>query len=256
MTRGADTLQYKPTNNTKPRAADTQRVGAHRFRKLHGGTRKTFATMKLAINNLAALAALGLLSFASAADAQITTYSTATAFAAATTGITSFNFNGYGESGFYKDYSSTGLTVQGVKFTVPINTYLYVQDPTYNGSRPFGNDFYLEQQNTGPVNVALPAGTTAFGANFSGAVADNAKVTINGTPYTFAEPGSKSNTFFGFTSTTPITSLTYTSNGFGTSIDNVRFGSIGVAATPEPGSIALLIGMGVTGAGVLRRRRK
>ena len=29
-----------------------------------------------------------------------------------------------------------------------------------------------------------------------------------------------------------------------------------VTATPEPGSVALLVGMGVTGAGVLRRRRK
>ena len=28
------------------------------------------------------------------------------------------------------------------------------------------------------------------------------------------------------------------------------------AATPEPGSIALLVGMGITGAGVLRKRRK
>jgi hypothetical protein len=42
--------------------------------------------------------------------------------------------------------------------------------------------------------------------------------------------------------------------------DNVVFStdgpSVGVATTPEPGSVALLVGMGATGAGCLTRRRR
>ena len=42
--------------------------------------------------------------------------------------------------------------------------------------------------------------------------------------------------------------------------DNVVFStdgrSVGVAGTPEPGSVALLVGMGATGAGCLTRRRR
>ena len=42
--------------------------------------------------------------------------------------------------------------------------------------------------------------------------------------------------------------------------DNMVFStdgpSVGVASTPEPGSVALLVGMGVTGAGCLTRRRR
>lgn len=39
-------------------------------------------------------------------------------------------------------------------------------------------------------------------------------------------------------------------------VDNVAIASAGPAATPEPGSVALLVGMGISGAGLLMRRRK
>ena len=39
-------------------------------------------------------------------------------------------------------------------------------------------------------------------------------------------------------------------------VDNVVIASVGPAATPEPGSVALLVGMGFSGAGLLMRRRK
>jgi len=39
-------------------------------------------------------------------------------------------------------------------------------------------------------------------------------------------------------------------------VDNVAIASAGPAATPEPGSVALLVGMGISGAGLLTRRRK
>ncbi len=39
-------------------------------------------------------------------------------------------------------------------------------------------------------------------------------------------------------------------------VGTYRFLTTPAAATPEPGSVALLVGMGITGIGVLRRRRK
>ncbi len=213
--------------------------------------------MKVSIH-LAALAALGLLSFATAANAKITTFNDVTLFDAATTGITSFTFEGYVDpDAGYTNYPD-GLTVQGVKFS-PASGMITTTSPTYGPPPPFSTT-YLSQSNSSAINVTLPAGTTEFGADFANVTnlsSATVTATINGTAYTFSEPGLFGGyAFFGFTSTTPITSLSFTNDLNGTALDNVRFGSIGGAATPEPGSVALLVGMGVTGAGVLRRRRK
>ncbi len=50
--------------------------------------------------------------------------------------------------------------------------------------------------------------------------------------------------------TFPVLNITAT----GTNGQTARFGA--VSAVPEPGSVALLVGMTAIGAGVLRRRRK
>jgi hypothetical protein len=60
-------------------------------------------------------------------------------------------------------------------------------------------------------------------------------------------------TFFGASATEPITSVTIADGNF-FGVDNIAFGS--PAAVPEPGSIALLTGMGLFGAGFFARRHK
>ena len=80
-----------------------------------------------------------------------------------------------------------------------------------------------------------------------------AGTTINDYVY----PGST--TYSGATSATPGSTAIHVA---GYSVDNNGTGSLTLqvgaasAATPEPGSVALLIGMGLTGSAMVRRRRR
>ncbi len=70
-------------------------------------------------------------------------------------------------------------------------------------------------------------------------------------------PGNRA--YSGATSATPgslpITVTSYSVDNNGSGSVTLRVGAAG-AATPEPGSIALLVGMGLTGGAVARRRRR
>lgn len=64
-------------------------------------------------------------------------------------------------------------------------------------------------------------------------------------------------TFTGFSNLGDITSLTITPQIFKfVLIDNLAFGIAAPAAVPEPGSIAFLTGLSLTGAAFLRRRKQ
>ncbi len=263
MTRGADTLQYKPTNNTKPRAADTQRVGAHRFRKLHGGTRKTFATMKFAINNLAALAALGLISFASAANAQTTIYSTF--------GVGDTYQSGGTYVASYPSRFGRQTQLLGAPFTSSSAFTLTSADIAFNAdSRGANFDYVAEiQSDAGGV----PSDTVLTSSPFTASSATPSLLNISfastsldaDTPYWLVlRPASLTGNTQGIWAANDIGQGGDAYNGGGgwifISLDYTPAfrinGTPAAAATPEPGSVALLVGMGVTGAGVLRRRRK
>ena len=123
-----------------------------------------------------------------------------------------------------------------------------------------------------PISVSSPDATTpsANGGNFVGATLSPLALPVG--TYTIAEfvgKGSDTASIGGSIIADPAVSyghavatrtgsasLVYPMNNYGA---GAYFGpsfKFTPAATPEPGSIALLIGMGVTGAGVLRRRRK
>ena len=55
---------------------------------------------------------------------------------------------------------------------------------------------------------------------------------------------------------TPVTVTNFSVNDGGTGSFVVRVGAAGPAATPEPGSIALMVGMGLSGSAVVLRRRR
>ena len=77
----------------------------------------------------------------------------------------------------------------------------------------------------------------------------DATVTFNdGTTATLTATAGTPQPFFGYVSTVPILSLTVTVPQNFATVNNF-------IATPEPGSLALLVGMSVTGAGFLARRR-
>ena len=210
---------------------------------------------------------IGTLALVPAAHAQstITQYDSRTSFDAATSGLTTFNFNGYAPADDSTQYP-TGLTVQGVTFTASPDQ-LFVDDPGDGNGDPFNGSQYLDTDNTQPLNIVLPAGTTAFGAdfsNYSSPYGTTITALVNGMTFTFAEPDGNSSVFAGFTSLVPITSLSFSSANIsnssrGVALDNVSYGkaSPAVSAAPEPSALATLA-MSVLGLGglVLRARKK
>ena len=76
----------------------------------------------------------------------------------------------------------------------------------------------------------------------------------NRTTGAFGATGGDQSFMIGSTSANTITSFTLTANNF--EGYTLFFGTVNTAAVPEPGSVALLVCMSVTGAGFLARRRR
>ena len=183
--------------------------------------------MTLSYRSALALTALAALGLTATAHAQTTQFSTRASFTAATTGLTTFTFDGDAPNNNATFYFS-GLTVQGVGFAAS-NQQLYVDDPSDNNGDPFGGHQYLDTDAKGTLTVSLPAGTTAFGADFSNygfnsSGGSTITALVNGVAFTFAEPDKTSAAFAGFTSSVPITSLSFSGGSKGVALDNVSFG--------------------------------
>lgn len=106
------------------------------------------------------------------------------------------------------------------------------------------------------INVALPAGTTAIGADIMTILDYAGNVTLTlATGETFTHPSLNypGRGFLGVTSTSPIVSLRYSTPAGGQLLDNVRFGQ---AIVPEPLSIAVFGGVLAAGGLAVRRRMK
>ena len=219
-----------------------------------------------------ALSALAFLSFGNAARAQVT-FSDRALFTTATPGASSFNFNGFAPTGF-ANYPN-GIVVQGLAFKAvgTDNFGLTASNPNMVVGNPFNGSTFIYSSGVDALDVLLPSGVTAFGADFSNygtpsgatVTATVMTVKINDTifTYTFDEPGAfptrpgdPTSVFFGIVSAIPITSLSFTNDDGGTAMDNVRFSRIGGSAVPEPGSVALLVSVMTVGAGLFRKRRK
>lgn len=202
----------------------------------------------------AALTAAALI--AGAADAA--TFTSRTAFEAATTGRTVIDFTGAGNTSHGVDYDagSALFTTNGDIFTMP---------PTPGGFHAgvaFGSE-YLEWQKQDGESVLLitfDAPVTAFGMDYTelNGKAGPLTATLGGLSGDILLTTSSAVQFFGYTSETPFTQVRlgmpfyYFGEGRFPTIDNVTFGAVGV---PEPGSWALMIGgFGLAGAALRRRR--
>lgn len=117
----------------------------------------------------------------------------------------------------------------------------------------------------GIVTYTFASPINAFGAYFTGIQPDFFQDTItfnDGTPHTINIPGigtAGGAAFAGFTDPGKfISSITITANdNFGADeigIDDIRF-STAPSSVPEPGSIALFVGMALAGAGFIGRRK-
>lgn len=201
------------------------------------------------------LAVVALSFIGNAAQAQVTVFNDRTAFTAATTGLTLIDFNDQvTPPDLFISYPGNTVTLSGVTFTG--DAILFAVTPAYSIGYGFGDDTVLSAQGATPntFTISLPAGTTAVGTDF-GAFGSSAFTFTLSTGDVFVLNGQSSPTvtFAGFTSVAPITSLTLSSNDAGPQIDRFLVG--GAAPVPEPGSVALLTGLSLTGAGFLRRRK-
>ncbi len=187
-----------------------------------------------------------------------TEYTSLAAFQAATSGLTTITFDGMAPSGGFINVSS-GLSLSGVTFNM--NGSGFIIDYGYYGASSYAGDDFLNSDYAGTdtITALLPAGTMAVGSNY-GSLFGSAGETVtlsDGTTYnvpdTSISGGSAGLNFVGFTSSVPITSISFSTNQY-IVVDNFTFGSAG-AVTPEPGAYAMIASLGLTGAAFLRRRR-
>ena len=250
--------------------------------------------MKLAINNLAAIAALGLISFASAAHAQTTISSGTYTGNPGTNGANGGNgSNGTpGGNGTNGSIGDSGYTVSSGMTLVTGGTFtggkggkggnggnggdVTVGEAGIGGDGGNGGNGGYALSVTGTGIVTLDGGSFSGGAGGSfgffgsggrglgafGRDGNSGREGSNGSAGLPLFVGNGGTLYFGGTKFSLESGLVSGkfSDGTAYSFKYATSGSFKIAAapaaTPEPGSVAFLVGMGITGVGVLRRRRK
>ena len=207
-------------------------------------------------------AAVGILAFASVAgeaSATVTEYTDQSAYNAAISNSTIFNF----------DYVTPGTVIPGgvtfgdLSLTGSNDDFPIVVG---SGSPVYGGSAFFSSLSLAPGIVAADvlctsAGSTAIGFLY-GDFADG-----GGLPFTITLstgdsfqlstppiPGSDTG-FVGFVSNTPITSVTFSDDGQGFDLLQVDNSPAGAVGAPEPGAFALLA-TGLLYLAVLPRRRR
>lgn len=211
-------------------------------------------------------AAAGLIAAASTATAveaaDFTTYSSRTAFVAASGPLSSENFNTVKSD---VDFAYSSYHASGFTMTLDANDRTphsaYIDAAPYLGSSIDGTSyaaaaFYSFGDYDSSIVLTFDTPITAFGADFSSGSAGRFIVEVLGNTLTpvVDNPG-----FFGFVSDTAFTTIRFRGqpqSGHYVTFDNLSFGSGAVAAVPEPSAWAMMIGgFGLIGA-TQRRRSK
>lgn len=201
------------------------------------------------------------------AVASVTSYTTRAAFDAATTGITTIGFEGIAPAdGFVGLGNGGSITLSGVTFTAHSGVYLFVNSSTYYAvndppAYDLGSGDYLVAGSGAPafLSIALPVPVTALAFSFGTFDDSTSQITISAAPggdaLTAGAPY-PTNTFVGFTSSAPISSLqieiTAGNRQDTLTLDNFSFGA---AAIPEPNS-AMLLALGLGSVAWCHRKRQ
>lgn len=210
--------------------------------------------------------------------ATITMFDARPSFTAASSSLTTINFEGVVPANTSQNFPNPGLTTSGVTFST-------------SGTGPFGSGFVTvysaglaamqspvlntgtgailvwgppNQPGTAFLNAALPAGTTAVGTDFWAqqpfiSAVDITVTAADATSQTFTvnTVNRPTASFIGFTSDAAITSLLFrTPQGqTGLVVDNFSFGQSSTEpfpSVPEP-ITAVLVCVGMMGAFVVRK---
>jgi len=189
------------------------------------------------------------LTYLSASAFAATTYSTSASFLAQVApGSYMENFDGW-----VSDPPAGSLAFSGGGFTYSAfaASDLYLQGGFLSTSQI--NDALTITFTSGNVTAV---GADFFAVNLSDALqAVSVTITLNDGTVTSFTPTSMSDSYRGFISSTPITSLTISGPGASlyASLDNMTVGAM-VTQVPEPASLALM-GLGLAGVIVARRRK-
>jgi hypothetical protein len=189
--------------------------------------------------------------------ATITTYTDSPTWLAATSGVTTDNFESLGTAGTYKLYPG-GIFQNGVEF-IGISGQTGVFDTTMASYYNFGTGFAGFVFGTTGVTITLPAPATAFSINlFTNPAALTYTLSVLSTPFTVPTFATPTPAFFGATSDTPFSTVTLGVPAGSTYafFDNFQWGTAqtgGGSEVPEAGTF-LLIGTGLVGFAVFRHR--
>jgi len=211
-------------------------------------------------------------------SATITTYNSLSAWQAAESTVQTVTFTGLPAS---MTFYPTGLTLGDVEFIGYSGQSALGEMDTTSWFPGFGLGnaaFMLISGPSSDIHIVLPAAVTAFGLNLltsNGGLPytlnfSDAQSNLLGT-YTVATSGAPPVAFFGITSDTPVATIDLSLQGAGASgtyafLDNLSYGTASQQTTQgsDPGSdqgtdtpeaaTFLLLGSGLIGLGVIRRR--
>jgi hypothetical protein len=202
-------------------------------------------------------AALGVIvGAATRAEAgHLTVYTDPASFGAATTGVTSINFNGIAPAGGFVNYAippgyTDAATGTNFTFTGVSGVDINITSATFNSPTVFPGDFLVgsvDVPRTANEVITLPSAETAVGLMFSTFSQATFVFTLsNGDSYTDTSTPTFGNVaFLGFTDTTPFTSLSInvpTANDLAILL-TFEYG----ASVPEPPSLVLAVTAALAG---------
>ena len=194
---------------------------------------------------------------------SLTTFTTAVGTTPASFGFDSIIS---GSTGTNVYATASGLTLNDFQFVGTNGNgsyYLGAEGPLYYGAdynRGTGSSiegpaltssFYAIS--SGQLTITMPSGgVTAFGlqlwdvlaGDYTGAGTDTVDLTVNGSSGSVVTPAFTGTAFIGFTSSTPVTSVTLTGTTFEEFpvISQVYYSTGNPGSVPEPGTLALMAG--------------